>query len=145
MTDSHFMDTALNWQPGIRIAPDAKRWVLTNGITQMPLCKVCRQPIYEGHIDCTCDKNHPSNCERETYAELLRAGASDSHDPFTPAERIANSRRISGDNADLAIRCMDVLQALLDRNDGGGDPLAITILSPADVTEIKAALDWRVY
>jgi hypothetical protein len=145
MTD--FMDTALNYQPGIRIAPDAKRWVMTNGIGQLPVCDVCAQPIYEGHIDCTCDKNHPSNCERETYAELLMAGASDSHDPFTPAERIANSRRISGDNADLAIRCRNVLQALLDRHngDGDGDSLAITILSPADVTEIKAALDWRVY
>jgi hypothetical protein len=145
MTDSHFMDTALNWQPGIRIAPDAKRWVMTNGIGQLPVCTICAQPIQEGHVDCTCDKNHPENCERETYAELLRAGASDSHDPFTPAERIANARRISGDNADLAIRCSDVLQALLDRHNGGGDPLAITILSPADVTEIKAALDWRVY
>ena len=142
---TEFMDTALNYQPGIRITPDAKRWVMTNGIGQLPVCDVCAQPIYEGHIDCTCDKNHPSNCERETYAELLMAGASDSHDPFTPAERIANSRRISGDNADLAIRCRNVLQALLDRHNGGGDPLAITILSPADVTEIKAALDWRVY
>ena len=145
MTDSHFMDTALNWQPGIRIAPDAKRWVLTNGITQMPLCKVCRQPIYEGHIDCTCDKNHPSNCERETYAELLRAGASDSHDPFTPAERIANSRRISGDNADLAIRCRKMLQTLLDRHNGKGASMMITSLSPTDVAEIKEALDWRIY
>ena len=73
------------------------------------------------------------------------AGASDSHDPFTPAERIANSRRISGDNADLAIRCRKMLQTLLDRHNGGGDPLAITILSTTDVAEINEALDWRPY
>ena len=129
MTD--FMDTALNYQPGIRIAPDAKRWVMTNGIGQLPVCDVCAQPIYEGHIDCTCDKNHPENCFRPTYKGL--------------EAKLENARRISGDIADLAIRCSDVLQALLDRHDGGGDPLAITILSPADVTEIKAALDWRLY
>ena len=140
MTD--FMDTALNWQPGIRIAPDAKRWVMTNGIGQLPVCRVCAQPIYEGHVDCTCDKNHPENCERETYAELLKVGASDSHDPFTPAERFANSRRIADKNADFAWRYRDLLQKLLDRHNGGGDPLAITILSPTDVAEIDAALAW---
>ena len=130
MTD--FMDTALNYQPGIRIAADAKQWWATNGIAPpIPLCETCRQPVYEGHVDCTRDKNHPENCFRPTY-EGLEA-------------KLENARRISGDNADLAIRCSDVLQALLDRHDGGGDPLAITILSPADVTEIKAALDWRVY
>ena len=142
MTD--FMDTALNYQAGIRIAPNSK-WVMTNGTIQMDVCTVCAQPYREGHVDCSCPSNHASRCERPTYDELLMAGASDSHDPFTPAERIANSRRISGDNADLAMRCRNVLQALLDRHNGGGDPLAITILSPADVTEIKAALDWRVY
>ena len=68
MTD--FMDTALNYQAGIRIAPDAKRWVITNGITQMRLCEVCRQPIYEGHIDCACPNNHPANCTRPTYDQL---------------------------------------------------------------------------
>ena len=68
MTD--FMDTALNYQAGIRIAPDAKRWVITNGITQMRLCEVCRQPIYEGHIDCACPNNHPANCTRPTYNQL---------------------------------------------------------------------------
>ena len=126
MTD--FMDTALNYQPGIRITPDAKRWVMTNGIGQLPVCDVCAQPIYEGHIDCTCDKNHPENCERETYAELLRAGASDSHDPFTPAERIANSRRISGDNADIAVKAMsqlaeaqEMLEVLLEAMVNGTD------------------------
>jgi hypothetical protein len=54
---------------------------------------------------------------------------------------------------------MDVLQALLDRHNADGEikepgdtpcdfvPFRscsmLTILSPADVTEIKAALDWR--
>ena len=128
MTD--FMDTALNWQPGIRIAPDAKRWVMTNGIAPpIPLCETCRQPVYEGHVDCTCDKNHPENCFRPTYSEL--------------EAKLENARRISGDNADLAIRCRNELQAWLDRNDD--DSLALTVLSPADVTEIKAALDWRLY
>jgi len=127
MTD--FMDTALNYQAGIRIEPDAKRWVITNGITQMPLCEMCAQPIQEGHVDCSCDKSHnPENCDRPTYDQL--------------GERLRN---IAGDNADFATRCRKMLQTLLDRHNGGGDPLAITILSPADVTEIKAALDWRLY
>jgi hypothetical protein len=65
-----FMDTALNYEPGVRVAPNAKRWVLTNGIGRLPLCEVCRQPVYEGHVDCTCDKNHPEVCDRPTYDEL---------------------------------------------------------------------------
>jgi Zn finger protein HypA/HybF involved in hydrogenase expression len=24
------------------------------------ICETCRKPIYEGHIDCTCEKTHPS-------------------------------------------------------------------------------------
>ena len=64
------MDTALNYEPGVRVAPNAKRWVLTNGIGRLPLCEVCRQPVYEGHVDCTCDKNHPEVCDRPTYDEL---------------------------------------------------------------------------
>jgi hypothetical protein len=67
MTD--FMDTALTYQAGIRIAPNSK-WVMTNGTIQMDVCDVCRQPIYEGHIDCTCDKNHATHCERPTYDKL---------------------------------------------------------------------------
>ena len=67
MTD--FMDTALTYQAGIRIAPNSK-WVMTNGTIQMDVCDVCRQPIYEGHINCTCDKNHPERCERPTYDQL---------------------------------------------------------------------------
>jgi len=106
-----------------------REWIITNGIGQMLVCDVCAQPIQEGHVDCTCDKNHPENCTRPTY-EGLEA-------------KLENARRISGDNADLAMRCRNVLQALLDRNDD--DSLALTVLSPADVTEIKAALDWRLY
>ena len=140
MTD--FMDTALNYQPGIRIEPDAKRWVMTNGIGEVPVCRVCAQPIQEGHVDCTCDKNHPENCDRPTYAELLRVGQHDDFDPFTPAERFEHQRKVAGDNMDLAMRYRNVLQALLVRHNGDGDSLALTILSPADVTEIKAALDW---
>ena len=127
MTD--FMDTALNYQPGVRIAADAKRWVITNGITQRPLCKVCRQPIYEGHVDCTCDKNHPENCFRPTYSEL--------------EAKLANSRRISGDNMDFAVTYRKVLQALLDRHNADGDSLAPTVLSPTDVAEIETALQHR--
>lgn len=67
---SDFMDTALNYQPGVRVEPNAKRWVLTNGIGRIPVCDVCAQPIYEGHIDCTCDKNHPEICQRPTYDQL---------------------------------------------------------------------------
>ena len=67
---SDFMDTALNYQPGVRVEPNAKRWVLTNGIGRIPVCDVCAQPIYEGHIDCTCDKNHPAICQRPTYNQL---------------------------------------------------------------------------
>jgi len=47
-----------------------REWTLTNGIGQIPVCDVCAQPIYEGHVDCTCDKNHPENCTRPTYAQL---------------------------------------------------------------------------
>ena len=35
------------------------KWILTNGIVEMTVCTVCGQPYQEGHIDCTCDKNHP--------------------------------------------------------------------------------------
>ena len=124
MTD--FMDTALNYQAGIRIEPDAQRWVITNGIGQLPVCDVCAQPIYEGHIDCTCDISHnPENCDRLTYDQL--------------GEHL---RRIAGDNMDFAMRYRNLLQTLLDRHNGDGDPLAITILSATDVAEIKAVLDW---
>ena len=68
MTD--FMDTALNYQPGIRIEPDAKQWWVSNGIGKIPLCRVCAQPMQDGHVDCTCDKNHPENCTRPTYDQL---------------------------------------------------------------------------
>ena len=144
MTD--LMDTALNWQPGIRIAPDAKQWWATNGIAPpIPLCETCRQFVYEGHVDCTCDKNHPENCDRPTYDELLRVGQHDDFDPFTPAERFEHQRKVAGDNMDFAMRYRKVLQALLDRHNADGDSLAPTVLSPTDVAEIKAALDWRVY
>mgnify|MGYP006399590605 FL=1 len=127
MTD--FMDTALNYQAGIRIAADAKRWVITNGITQMRLCEMCAQPILEGHVGCSCDKSHnPANCDRPTYDQL--------------GERLRN---IAGDNADLAVRCRKMLQTLLDRNEGKGASMMITSLSPTDVAEIKEALDWRIY
>ena len=126
MTD--FMDTALNYQPGIRIEPDAKQWWVSNGIGKIPLCRVCAQPMQDGHVDCSCDKNHPENCDRPTYDQL--------------GERL---RRIAGDNADLAMRCRNMLQTLLDRHEGKGASMMITSLSPTDVAEIKEALDWRIY
>jgi hypothetical protein len=109
MTD--FMDTAWTKRAGEWIAPKAKR------------CDVCAQFIYEGHIDCTCDKNHPDPCDRPTYDQL--------------GEHL---RRIAGDNMDFAMRYRKVLQGLLDRHNG--DSLAPTILSPTDVAEIDAALSW---
>jgi phytoene dehydrogenase-like protein len=144
MTD--FMDTALNYQPGIRIAP-SRKWVMTNGTIQMDVCTVCAQPYREGHRNCSCPSNHPDPCERPTYDELLRVGQHDDFDPFTPAERFAHQRRIADKNADFAWRYRDLLQKLLDRHNSDGDSLpktafALTILSPADVAEIKAALDW---
>ena len=90
MTD--FMDTALNYQPGIRIEPDAKQWWVSNGIGKIPLCRVCAQPMQDGHVDCSCDKNHPENCDRPTYDQL--------------GERL---RRIAGDNADIAVKAMSQL------------------------------------
>ena len=110
MTD--FMDTALNYQAGIRIAPDAKRWVITNGITQMPLCEMCAQPIQEGHVGCSCDKSHnPANCDRPTYDQL--------------GERLRN---IAGDNADIAVKAMgqlteaqEMLEVLLEAMANGTD------------------------
>ena len=105
---------------------DTTRWVITNGITQMPLCEMCAQPIQEGHVDCSCDKSHnPANCDRPTYDQL--------------GERL---RGIAGDNADLAMRCRNMLQTLLDRHEGKGASMMITSLSPTDVAEIKEALDW---
>jgi len=92
---------------------DAKRWVITNGITQMRLCEVCRQPIYEGHIDCTCVNNHPVNCDRLTYDQL--------------GERL---RRIAGDNADIAVKAMsqlteaqEMLEVLLEAMVHGTDAI----------------------
>ena len=125
MTD--FMDTALNYQPGIRIAPDAKRWVITNGITQMPLCEMCAQPIQEGHVGCSCDKSHnPANCDRLTYDQL--------------GEHL---RRVTDDNMDFAMRYRNLLQTLLDRsNNGGNDIRQLTILSLRDIAEIETALAW---
>ena len=111
MTD--FMDTALNYQAGIRIAADAKRWVITNGITQMPLCEMCAQPIQEGHVGCDCPKNHPANCDRPTYDQL--------------GERLRN---IAGDNADIAVKAMgqlteaqEMLEVLLEAMANGTDAI----------------------
>jgi hypothetical protein len=101
MTD--FMDTAWTKRAGEWIAPKAKR------------CDVCAQFIYEGHIDCTCDKNHPDPCDRPTYDQL--------------GEHL---RRIAGDNMDFAMRYRKVLQGLLDKG----------TLSPIDAAEIDAALSW---
>ena len=86
-----FMDTALNYQHGIRIAPSSK-WVMTNGTIQMDVCTVCAQPYREGHIDCTCPSNHPERCDRLTYDQL--------------GEHL---RRIAGDNADIATKAMSQL------------------------------------
>ena len=122
-----FMDTALNYQPGIRIEPDAKRWVITNGITQMPLCEMCTQPIQEGHVGCSCDKSHnPANCDRLTYDQL--------------GEHL---RRVTDDNMDFAMRYRNLLQTLLDRSyNGGNDIRQLTILSLRDIAEIETALAW---
>ena len=49
---------------------NVKDWWVSNGIGRIPLCRVCEQPIYEGHIGCTCNKNHPEICERPTYDQL---------------------------------------------------------------------------
>ena len=64
-----FMDTALNYQPGIRIAP-GKAWYMTNGHIKMDVCRSCAQPYREGHVDCTCYQNHPENCKRPSYNDL---------------------------------------------------------------------------
>ena len=92
---------------------DSTRWVITNGITQMPLCEMCAQPIQEGHVDCTCDKNHPENCDRPTYDQL--------------GERL---RRIAGDNADIAVKAMsqlteaqEMLEVLLEAMVNGTDAI----------------------
>jgi len=109
-----FMDTALNYQAGIRIAPNSK-WVMTNGTIQMDVCTVCAQPYREGHIDCTCPSNHAERCDRLTYDQL--------------GEHL---RRIAGDNMDFAMRYRNLLQTLLGKG----------TLSPIDAAEIDAALSW---
>ena len=136
---SDFMDTALNWQPGIRIAPGSK-WVMTNGTIQMDVCTVCTQPYREGHRNCGCPTNHPDPCDRPTYDELLKVGQHDDFDPFTPAQRFEHQQRIAGDNMDFAMRYRNLLQKLLDGHNS--DSLALAILSPTGVAEIDAALSW---
>jgi len=106
-----------------------REWTLTNGTHEIELCRVCAQPRYEGHVDCSCDKNHSERCSRPTYSEL--------------EAKLANSRRISGDNMDFAVTYRKVLQALLDRHNADGDSLAPTVLSPTDVAEIETALQHR--
>ena len=105
-------------------------WTLSNGTHEIELCRVCRQPRYEGHVDCTCDKNHPENCTRPTYKGL--------------EAKLENARRVSDDNADLVLLYHNLLQALLDRSNNvlrsGGDIRLPTILSLRDVAEIETAL-----
>ena len=48
----------------------SSKWVMTNGTIEMDVCTVCAQVIYEGHIDCTCNRNHATRCERPTYDQL---------------------------------------------------------------------------
>ena len=93
------------------------KWTMTNEIITMTVCTVSGQPYQEGHIDCTCDQNHPERCTRPTYSEL--------------EAKLENSRRIAGDNADLAMRYRNALQALLKRNN----------LSQQAVAEIETALE----
>ena len=106
-----------------------REWTLTNGTHEIELCRVCAQPRYEGHVDCSCDKNHSGRCFRPTYSEL--------------EAKLENARRISGDNADLALRYRNLLQALLDRSNSGGDIRLLTILSQRDIEEIETALEAR--
>ena len=104
-----------------------REWTLTNGTHEIELCRVCAQPRYEGHVDCSCDKNHSERCSRPTYSEL--------------EAKLENAQRVSGDNADLALRYRNLLQALLDRSNSGGDIRLLTILSLRDVAEIETALE----
>ena len=48
-----------------------RKWKFTNGVDDIEMCETCRQPIYSGHVDCTCPTNHPDNCDRPTYDQLL--------------------------------------------------------------------------
>ena len=127
MTD--FIDTAQNYQPGIRIAP-SRKWVMTNGTIQMDVCTVCVQPYREGHRNCSCPSNHPDPCERPTYDELLRVGQHDDFDPFTPAERFEHQRKVAGDNMNIAIKAMsqlteaqEMLEVLLEAMVNGTDAI----------------------
>ena len=119
---------------------DTPRWVISNGIVTMDVCTVCAQPYREGHIDCSCPSNHPANCDRLTYDELLKVGQHDDFDPFTPAQRFEHQQRIARDNMDFAMRYRNLLQKLLDGHNS--DSLALAILSPTGVAEIDAALAW---
>jgi len=99
----------------------SKPWIMTNGEFDIEMCDVCKQPIYSGHVDCTCPQNHPERCERPGYEELteILEHVMPVYEPFEyprePEEIIANSRRIAGDNADIAIDALGQLAEAQER------------------------------
>lgn len=137
-----FMDLALNYQPGIRVAPSNK-WVMTNGVIQMDICGTCAQPYREGHIDCTCPSNHPENCDRPTYEELASVGEHDAYDPSTTTERFERQRRIAGDN--IAQAQVESVPRGVEYN-GAGEQVSPTTAPPEEAASPPAmdfALKYR--
>jgi len=51
------------------------RWQMSNGIITLPVCETCVEPIYEGHVNCDCDRNHPQPCTRPTYRHAAAQSA----------------------------------------------------------------------
>ena len=121
-------------------------------MTMRQPCDVCRYPVtmyYE--IRVSNDKRlHPIclSCKgsiETTPSPIIKLN------PNLPTEKtqashseleamLENSRRIAGDNADLAMRYRNVLETLLNRSreDSGN-----TILAQQDVIEIETALETR--
>ena len=121
-------------------------------MTMRQPCDVCRYPVtmyYE--IRVSNDKRlHPIclSCKgsiETTPSPIIKLN------PNLPTEKtqashseleamLENSRRVAGDNADLAMRYRNVLETLLNRSreDSGN-----TILSQQDVIEIETALETR--
>ena len=62
------------------------------------------------------------------------------HDEEPIEEKLAKCRVVNSENATYAVMYRKMLETLLDRNNGNGDSMMQTVLSPKDITDIKETL-----